>query len=202
MSLFENLSEALKPHTDKLSNDAAFHMAALHAKLGSIERAVFDLQRGDIGNKWQRFQIKRKFAEGENFEVGTCPINEIWLIQAIAADGVQEKSPAFVILSNGVLIESVIKEGLGFEGVGGNQAVFSGEILSITARAEGSINCVITVIRRPLPVPPIMTDYGKGTERFSPKAIHNPERDEIQAKLDTVYESREPAIAATEGREG
>lgn len=199
MGIWEGLSEALKPHTDKLGQDAAFHTAAIHNKLHAIELAVRDAGRGDIGDKWQRFQIKKRFASGEDEEIATCPMNEIWLIQAISSDGVQEKSPAYVIEANEVLIESVIKEGLGFEGISGNQVVMPGEELTITARAEGNINCVITVIRREYPVIKKARDMGRGTELFSPRQTHNVERDEILSRLDQ-YGSREGAIAATEGR--
>jgi hypothetical protein len=199
MGIWEGLSEAILPHREKMKQDAAFHMAALHNKLHAIESAVHDLGRGDIGDKWQRFQIKKKFASGEDEEIGTCPMNEIWLIQAISSDGVQEKSPAFIIEANELLIESVIKEGLGFEGISGNQVVMPGEELSITARAEGNINCVITLIRREYPVAKKLRDMGKGTEFYSPKAIHDVQRDEIMSRLDQ-YGAREHALAPTEGR--
>lgn len=199
MGIWDGLSEAILPHREKVRQDAALHVTALHNRLYAIENAVHDIGRGDIGDKWQRFQVKRKFAAGEDEEVGTCPMNEIWLIQAISADGVQEKSPAFVIEANEVLIESVIKEGLGFEGISGNQVVMPGEELTITARAEGNINCVITLIRREYPVIKKLRDMGRSTERYSPKAIHDVNRDEILSRLDQ-YGPREHAISPTEGR--
>ena len=201
MGFFDGLTEALAPHSEKLRQDMLFHGTAIHGKLHAIERAIFDLGRGDIGNKWQRFSVQRKFAEAEDFEVGTCPVNEMWLIQAISSDGVQEKSPAYVVLANGILLESVVKEGLGFEGVGGNQVVMPGERLSITARASGNLNCVITVIRRQYPTTPTMTDMGRDADRYSPRSTHDPARDEITSRTGQFVE-QPSELAPTEGRTG
>lgn len=204
MGLIEQLSEALKPHTDKLGQDAAFHMRAVHNKLHAIENAVNDLGRGDIGSKWQRFQIKKKFEGAETFEIGVCPVNEIWLIQALSSDGVQEKSPAYVILANGVLIESVIKEGLGFEGIGGDQVVLPGETLELVTRAAGSINCVITIIRREYPVIKKSTDYGRDTDRFdrSDRSTHDVNRDQLMQRLGSTYHEAPPETVPGAGRTG
>lgn len=202
MGIWDGLSEVLGPHVERFNQNMGFHTAAIHNKLHAIENAVFDLGRGDIGNKWQRIVVNRKFLSGEDFEVGTVPINEIWLIQAVSADGVQEKSPAFVILANGILLESIIKEGLGFEGIGGNQVGLPGERISVTARAEGNINCVITFIRRQYPVSPVNYDTGKGTKRAAMRNTHEVSRDEIAHRLPDTYAEPPPQTIASEGRTG
>jgi hypothetical protein len=196
VGLFDSFSEALAPHASKLNDTLAFHSAAIHNKLHAIEVAVSDLGRGDIGNKWQRFSIQKKLESGVEFEIGVCPVNEMWLIQSISSDGVQEKSPPFVILANGILIESIIKEGLGFEGIGGNQVVMPGEKLSIIARETGNVNCVITIIRREYPVQKKLTDMGKDTDRYSPKAMHDPARDEIESRTGQ-YTEQQAELAGT-----
>lgn len=198
MGIFKDLSDALKPHSDKLNATIALERAALDGRLQRIEAAMSDLGRGDIGNKWQRFVVNGKL-KAELKEIGTCPINEMWLIQAIAADGVQEKSPPCVLLASGVLIESIIKEGLGFEGVGGNQVLLPGEVLSILPREEGSYNISILIIRRPLPVIPTATQYGRDADVFGTKGTHDENRDMIAARLGPYPE--QPAIVeASEGR--
>jgi hypothetical protein len=202
MSIWNGLSEAMDPHIKSTQAAATLHMAALQTRLHSIERAVSDLGRGDIGNKWQRFSVRRKFLAGEQFEVGTCPINEIWLLQALSSDGVQEKSPAYVIEANNVLIESIIKEGLGFEGIGGDQVILPGEIMTMTARAEGNINCTITIIRRAYPVSHIAFDKGKDTDMYSPRNTHEDERDVIMSRTGLWREPGIAEIAPTEGRAG
>lgn len=202
MGIWDGLSEILGPHIAKMDEHLAFHTAAIHGKLGAIERAVSDLGRGDIGNKWQRIVINRKFAENEEFEVATVPINEIFLIQAISSDGVQEKSPPYVILANGILLESIVKEGLGFEGIGGNQVGLPGERLSVIARAAGSINCVITFIRMPYPTTGVSFDRGKGTERTSARNTHEISRDAIAERIPQTYAEPAPQTIGSEGRTG
>lgn len=200
MSLFDGLREALDPHTKNLQTTLHVHFQATNTRLERIEKAVLDAGRGDIGDHWQRFQIRKKFAAAETVEIGACPMNEIWLIQSISSDGVQEKSPAFTIEANNILIESIIKEGLGFEGIGGNQVIMPGETLFVTSRAEGNVNCTITVIRRLLPVVPIVADMGKDTEQYSPKNTHEISRDAIGQTLASVYQEGPPQLAPTEGR--
>jgi hypothetical protein len=199
MGLFDELSKALTPHSKRLNENIGFQGALLHRKLHAIEHAVHDLGRGDIGDHWQRFVIKRKFGANEQVEVMLCPINEIFLIQAISSDGVQEKSPAYVLEANGVLLESVIKEGLGFEGIGGNQVVLPGETLTITARAEGNINCVVTVIRRPYPGIKITTEFGRDSDQYSHRNVHETARDVIASKTD-IYTEPVAEIDPTRGR--
>lgn len=201
MGLFDGLAEALDPHSKKWQHMFSLHMQGVNNRLEAIERATSDLGRGDIGNHWQRFQIKRKFESGEEFEIGICPANEMWLIQSISSDGVQEKSPPYVLLANGLLIESVIKEGLGFEGVGGNQVVMKGERFSILAREAGSINCVVTIIRRTLPVSEWQYDNGRANKQVAGKNTHEIDRDAILAR---TLQYREPAaeVRPSEGRSG
>lgn len=201
MGLFDGLAEIIDPHVREARAQIALHAQSLDMRLQGIEKQVSNLGRGNFGDKWQRFVIKRKFTENETYEVGVCPINEIWSIQAIATDGVQEKSPSFIIMANGVLLETVNKEGLGYEGIGGNQVVLPGERLEVLARAEGNINCVITVIRMKDADVPLPTEYGRSSEQFSPKATHEIARDEIASRTDQ-YTEPAPAVAATEGHRG
>jgi hypothetical protein len=201
MSIIDQLSAALTPHREAMQEHLAFQGVALHNRLHAIEQAVNDLGRGDIGNKWQRIVTNKTLTSGEDVELGICPINEIWLIQAIASDGVQEKSPPFVVLANKVLIASIIKEGIGFEGIGGNQILLPGERLSVVARETGAVNFTITFIRRPYPGVKIPTDMGRSAERFSPRSTHDTGRDEIASRTDR-YSEQAPELAATEGRRG
>jgi hypothetical protein len=97
------------------------------------------------------------------------------------------------------MLESVIKEGLGFEGIGGNQVVLPGEQLTITARESGNVNCTITIIRQLIPTNRVMADYGKGTEVHSPKQIHDIARDEIAQRIPDLYGPREGVNVPTEG---
>lgn len=202
MSIWTGLKEALDPHVKTATEHTAFHMAALHTKLGAIENAVHDLGRGDIGDKWFRVVIKKTFAAAETVELFQCPLNEMFLIQCISSDGVQEKTPAFVLEANGVLIESIIKEGLGFEGIGGNQVLLPGEVLAVTSRAAGSINCVITGIRRVTPVIPTSADIGKDVRRSAMRNTHEVSRDAIAERIPQTYQEPSPQTLASEGRTG
>lgn len=204
MGFIDEISKMLGGHIQTMDKHLQFHGAALHQRLHSIEHAISDLGRPDFGDKYFRIVVKKKIEAGEigtAIELYTVPINEIFLIQSIAADGVQEKSPAYILNSNGILIESIIKEGLGFEGIGGNQVLLPGETLELVPRAAGSINCVITVVRKVLPSSPMNFDKGIGTERVSPRTLHDPRRDEILSRTSTYVE--QPAeIAPTEGHTG
>lgn len=202
MTLMQSLRDALTPHVNTLVDHGAFHAAAIHNKLSAIEKAVSDLGRGDIGNKWQRIVIKKAFAGAETVELIQCPLNEIMLIQSISSDGVQEKSPAFILEANGILIESIIKEGLGFEGIGGNQVLLPGEVLSVTSRAAGNVNCVITVIRQPIPMNPVSADVGHDVRRASMRNTHETSRDAIAERMPQTYQEPTPQTISSEGRTG
>jgi len=199
MSMFDGLREALTPHRQKLEASAHVHFAGVNHRLQKIEQAVFDLGRGDIGNRWQRFQVKRNFTGAETIELAQVPVNEMWLIQAISSDGIQEKSPAFVIESGGVLIESVIKEGIGFEGIGGDQVFMPGEEITVTTRGAGKVNCTITIIRRQLPSPTIVEDRGPSAERYSERNVHEVGRDVIMSP-NGIWGEVPPEVSPTEGR--
>lgn len=197
--LFASLREAIRPHAENLNGEIALQGARLHSRLARIEGAVSDLARGDIGDNWQRFVVRGK-KKAEEIELGICPLNEIWLIQSIASDGVQEKSPACVLLVNGILLESVIKEGLGFEGISGNAVVLPGESLTFLAREEGNFNLVVTLIRRQIPVVTLQdkTRDIPSSDRHPPRSIHEPERDAILGRVQ--YTESPPEVAATEGK--
>jgi hypothetical protein len=186
MSVIDSLQEAFSPHASRLNQTIANAAVIIDKRLKIIERA---LVREDIYEHWQRFIIKRKFSSGEEFIVAEAPMNEMFAIQAISSDGVQEKSPAYVILANGILIESVIKEGLGFEGVSGSQVVLPGETLSIVARAEGNINCVFTVIRKPYTYQPLPRHAANNVPLLQGSNTHEPERDLIATAQDRWQES-------------
>jgi hypothetical protein len=198
MSFFDGLSEALAPHTNKLNDTIAVHGSAIYAKLHAIEKANSDLARGDIGDHWDRIIIKRHFEAEENFVVREVPLSEIFSIQAIVVDGIKEKSPAFIILGGGVMIHSVIKEGIGFEGIGGDQIFLPGEKVEVQAREAGNINCVITVIRRLSPVEKAAQQMGRGTEFYGPHNVHEVSRDVIMSR-NGLWTEPQPEVAAEEG---
>lgn len=195
---FQGMSESLSPHAKKLNDTISIQGAAIYAKLHAIERATLDVGRGDLGDHWDRILIKQKMKAGETIIPREVPLNEIFLIQCIASDGVQEKSPPFVITANGLLVESVVKEGLGFEGISGNQVFMPGEKVEVTAREEGNINCVITIIRRLMPVEKATTQLGRGTEFFSPNNTHEIARDVIMSP-NGEWTEPQPETAETEG---
>ncbi len=198
MGVFDGLSEALHPHVNALNDTISVHGAAIYGKLHAIEKASLDLARGDIGDYWDRILLKKKMATGETVVLREVPLNEIFLIQAIASDGVQEKSPAFAIFANNMLIQAVPKESVGFNGVGGDQIFLPGEKVEINAREEGNINCVITIIRRVLPVEKASTQYGRETEVFSPNNTHEIARDVIMSP-NGVWSEPAPEVAKGEG---
>lgn len=201
MALSDTIREAFEPLFHRGSNQLQIHAINIANRIRDLESAVSDLGRGDINDHWQRIQVKKTFAGAEIIELGVCPRNEIWLIQAIAADGVQEKSPAFTLEAENVLIMSVPKEGLGNEGIGGDQAILTGERLFMNVRAAGSINCTITFIRQQKPEKAVIKDMGRGTEQYSPNNTHEVSRDLIESRSG-LWTEPAPETAATEGRTG
>src|SRR2546430_4870921 len=180
MGLLDDISNILTPHASRLNQTIASTGVFLHSKLDAIEEAIRESAQADWNDRWFRLNFKKKI-KGEE-ELAECPVNEIWAIQAITVDGLQEKSPAFIVLlDQRILLFSVIKEGLGTENVSGNIVVLPGETISILAREEGAFSFTIHMLRHKIQVKPTM-QHSRAGELVQGRNTHDPERDIIRSK--------------------
>ena|SRR5271165_200912 len=181
MGFIDEVNKQLTPHATKLNTTIASASAFLHSKLDSIEQAIRESASADWNDHWFRISVKRKL-KAEPIELAEVPINEIWAVYSIVTDGIQEKSPAFVVTADGPLIFSVIKEGIGGETPGGDIVILPGESLIIIPREEGNFSFTITVIRRQIPTRAITPATGRNVPAVEPINVHDPERDIITSK--------------------
>lgn len=200
MGLFDGLAEVLHPHATKLNDTISLHGANISNKLDRIASAKGDQERGDVGDNWHRVNFKHTFSGEEEQELASPKKNEIYLIQSIVADGIFNKSPAFLILADGAMIASGIKEAVGAENFGGDAVILPGETAVVLARAAGTISLTMTVIRRKLPVVPRVARQfdNPSSDRITPVNTHDPARDIIESRTGQYVEH--PPESASEGR--
>lgn len=179
MSVWDQIQQSLAPHADRLNTTIASGAFLLHNRLERIEEAVSDMGRPDVGDRWVRLAFKREFKENEKFELAEIPPNEIWLPQSLVTDGVQNKSPAYIICGDEEtkLYFSVIKEGIGTETTGGDMVFLTGETIFIIPRATGTIGFTMHLIRRRIPVIPKIRQAAAGDPLLQGRNTHEVQRD-------------------------
>lgn len=191
MGIYDEIRNILAPHANSLNKTIAVTGMAISNKLDLIEKKASDAFKPDVGDKWIRFNIKKEFAGAETEELGEVPQNEIWKVHALVVDGIQEKSPAFIITgSSSVLFFSVIKEGVGTETVGGDLVLLKGERLAITTRGSGKISATLHLIRMKVPTVPFHDVTGEPEGALEPINTHDPKRDVIMSETGQYTETQ------------
>jgi hypothetical protein len=185
MGFIEDISRALWPHTQHMTNQVGGRLDTIAESLHEIKRQG-DIGRPDTGDVFKFFIFKGKakgiIELGEMVKAGGEPtLGEDWLVQSLAVNGVINKSPGFALRTNtGRLIIAIVAEGMGSENIGGDVVIKQGEQILFEAEAEGTFDFTLTVIQRKY-FRPIMPTAGAGIsgETYDPRthATHEPERD-------------------------
>lgn len=176
MSLIEQLSAALSPHTRHLADTASAHLTNITGLLREI-RQQSDLGRADTGDTFKFIIRNGQINVTERLEGPT--LGEIWSVQSICVNGHTKKSPGFTVRTNtGRLIFACLPESMGNEGVGGDVVMLQGEELIFEPEAAGQFDFTIGVLLRKYPRQ--QPDAGAGVSesayenRF--RGEHEPER--------------------------
>lgn len=188
MGFLDDIEDRLTPHLQGTTEQLRSHAALIYNKLDLIHQATSDLGRPDFGDFYFSIVQRAKFPVGKT-DIGAVPTNEIWLVQAVTVNGIVNKTPTFLIESNGIMRMAVIKEGIGTESLGGNIALLPGEVITINNQGaeEGTIHLTMTVIRKQLPKRPIPA-ASVGAEPLIGKNTHEIERDVIASPTDIWVE--------------
>jgi hypothetical protein len=189
MSLIDDASSALAPHTRHLSDTVAHHGKKIVEQLNELRRES-DVGRPDTGDRFKFFIVRKKLpAEPVPINLATQVPNddpgptlgEVWLVQSICVNGQPPKSPGFAIRTNtGRLLFAVVPEGMGNETTGGSVVLLQGEVIIFEPLLEGTFDFTLSVILRKASRQ--TPDGGHGIseehyERSSRAFEHEPERD-------------------------
>jgi len=188
MSLMEDASKQLAPHTKHLGSVIDRHGIAITQRLNELAQAS-DIGRPDTADDFKFLTVKKKLpAEAQTFDNiiggsddGGPTLGEIWMLQSVCVNGQPNKSPGFAIRTNtGRLILAVVPEGMGNENIGGDVILLQGEILVFEPLAEGVFDFTITVVQRKFPRQAPDAGWGVSQEQYEeiPRSIqHEPDRD-------------------------
>jgi hypothetical protein len=186
MGFIDELGKMLRPHSMALNQNIQQQGSLIHSILDSIEDAI--RYAPTVEDRWERIRFYKELAAEEMVELREVPVDEIWLIQAIVADGVHAKSPPGVIQANGLLISSLIKEYAGTEKIGADVVALPGEIITLTAREKGTFSFVIHLIRKEYPQAKRKAATGSSYERVAGINTHDPQRDVIESRTGQYLE--------------
>lgn len=202
MSLLDDFVSKMTPHITRLNANIAIQGSAIRGHLERIEQHASDLGRGDIGDIYFRRRFTQALTANERALVNRVPLNEIWLLQSMCANGQVLKSPAFMVDASRIPVIYIVKEGGGYEGIGGNAVFLPGDEIGITTQetvGENNLDVTFTFIRRIIPPQDkVQANLGPNAERVGGKPSHDPNRDEIAAEVGPWQESP-PEIRDTEG---
>lgn len=176
MSLIEDASRALAPHTRHLSDAIGSRLEEVVTNLREI-RQQSDLGRPDTGDVFKHFIVRREIAGPFNGPLNLATnvpnddpgpaLGEDWMIQSICVNGVPNLTPAFTIRTNtGRLIFSVLKEGMGCETPGGDIVLKQGENLVLEAPTTGVYDFTLTVLMRKYRRQRPDAGYGTSNEHY------------------------------------
>jgi hypothetical protein len=196
MKFIDELVQSLTPHSNRLNQTIAASAVMLQTKLDKIESAVSDLGSPDVGDRWIRINFKRKLKAKEWVELSLfgetpaeVPMNEIWAIQALISNGVEEKSPNFQIAFDEIsLVASVEKEKVGLETFGGRVVGLPGETLFIRAEAEGVVSITLHILRRRNPTVASYRHDAGAIPLLQGRNTHEIPRDLVAASQDSYPE--------------
>jgi hypothetical protein len=188
MSLIQDASGALTPHTKYLAGIIDVHGARIVERLDEIAQAS-DVGRPDTGDDFKFLIVNSKLpALNQTFDnivgghdAGGPGLGEIWMVQSICVNGQPNKSPGFAIRTNtGRLIFAVTPEGMGNETTSGSVILLQGEVLIFEPLLEGVFDFTITVVQRKFPRQEADAGFGVSEEHYeqgSRAFEHESERD-------------------------
>lgn len=179
--LFDELSESLNPHVQKMHEMFNFHGFLLQERLARIENAIGTQGRPDIGDLWFKQVIKGKLALGET-EFFTVDLNEYNAVQYITINGLTAKSPAFTITAGGAMVLAFAKEGVGQETIGGDIMFLPGERISIVTAEAGTFEITLGLTRIMIDKQGNVVQYGRSEELLATRNTHDPNRDVIMSR--------------------
>lgn len=182
MSLIEQLSAALAPHTAHIAERGEHRLHAIEQTLREI-RQQGDLGRPDTGDAAKYVIVNGAIAAGRvELAAGEQPtVGEAWILQQVITNGKGPKSPAFVIRTNtGRLLFSAEGEQNTTQNVGGNALLRPGETIIIES-AGGSFDFIMAFTLRKEARQQPDAGYGMSEEVFEPRARgeHEVERDAL-----------------------
>jgi|SRR5208283_852007 len=190
MSLIDDASAALAPHTRHLTDTLAYHGTRISEQLSELSQTS-DVGRPDTGDPFKFLIVAKKKLPPEtvplnlitgivNDEAGPA-LGEIWLLQSLVSSGSVPKSPQFNIRTNtGRLLFASNAEGNSNEKYGGDVVLLQGEIFVFEPAAEGIFDFTISVILRKLPRQHADAGYGVSEEHYEQQSRtqeHERERD-------------------------
>jgi hypothetical protein len=187
MSLMEDASKQLAPHTKHLGSVINRHGIAITQRLDELAQAS-DIGRPDTDDKFKFLTVRGKLPfEAQTFDNlvggsddGGPTLGEIWMLQSICVNGQPNKSPGFTIRTNtGRLIMAVVPEGMGNENIGGDVVLLQGEILIFEPLAEGVFDFTVSLVQRKFPRQEADAGWGVSEAQYEeiPRSIqHEQER--------------------------
>jgi len=187
MSILDDASKQLAPHTKHLGGIIERHGTAIAERLSELTQSS-DLGRPDTADDFKFLTVRKTIAPGiytfdnlvGGLDDGGPTLGEIWLVQAIALNGVPGKSPAFAIRTNtGRLIYGAKAEENAVDTFSGSVVLLQGEILEMEVALEGSFDFTITVIQRKFPRQPADAGWGISEAQYEeiPRSTqHEPDR--------------------------
>ena len=178
MNVFQQLSEALRPHRESLEQTIAYRLHCIEQLLEHGNR-LSDLGKPDTDDQFLRLIRKGKFPK--ETLLGRPRLGEYWLIQAVTNNGVAIKSPAATIRTNvGAVVAVLTKEAVVNLLLNGTVVALPGEELILEPEAEGEYDLTVHIVRRKIPqhVPDATAGQAQGDELDprSPSSRYEPER--------------------------
>lgn len=176
MSLIDDMSKGLAPHTHTLTGTIDEHGRAIQEGIKELRNRISDLGRPDTGDTLKYLNFRKKTAEAIFFEGPT--VGEIWTIQTMVSNGAVAKTPPFVIRTNtGRLIFAVKVEEMANLVTSGNIVLAAGEELILEPSAEGAYDFTISYLLRKFRRPPADGGHGESGEMYTEHNPHESDRD-------------------------
>jgi hypothetical protein len=189
MSLMEDASRALAPHTRHLTDTLQYHGDRIYQQLSELNQES-DVGRPDTGNAFKFIIVRKKLpAEAQplnlitglqNDEAGPS-LGEWWLLQSLVTAGAVPKSPQYNIRTNtGRLIYASNAEANDNQKYGGDVVLLQGEIFVFEPAAEGVFDFTMSVVLRKMPRQQPDAGYGVSEEHYEDQSRtqeHERERD-------------------------
>jgi hypothetical protein len=183
----DDASRQLAPHTKHLGGIIEKHGAAIAERLSELTQSS-DLGRPDTADDFKFLTVRKTIPAGQytfdnlvgGLDDGGPTLGEVWLVQAIALNGLPGKSPAFALRTNtGRLIYGAKPEENNVDTFSGSIVLLQGEILEMEVPLEGAFDFSLTVIQRKFPRQEPDAGWGVSEEQYEeiPRSIqHEQER--------------------------
>lgn len=159
MSILDDASTALAPHTKHLGSVVEKHGLAITQRLDELNQSS-DIGRPDTADDFKFLTVRKIIPAGvQTFDNliggsddGGPTLGEVWLIQSICLNGGPGKSPAFTIRTNtGRLVYAAPAEFTKMDTMSGSIVLLQGEILEFETALEGIFDFTLSVVQRKFP---------------------------------------------------